>query len=122
MLSLHSALEVQCKIFTHKKVKCSCFCHQNVSCQEVPNRLESSFRPCFVEASLTAKKAASCYKADQLVVSLQSFRSVQSSLAVRKFRAGGKERCNEAMDAGVCKPLMPDVVAPKAHQNTIAAM
>ena len=29
-----------------------------------PNRLASSVRPCFVEASLTVEIAVSCYKAD----------------------------------------------------------
>ena len=48
---------------------------------------------CFVEASPTVEKAVSCYKADRLVASLPSFRSVQLSLAVRKFCAAGKERC-----------------------------
>ena len=38
------------------------------------------------------EKAVTCYKAYQLVASLPSFRSIQSSLAVRKFRAAGKER------------------------------
>ena len=32
-------------------------------------------------------------QADRLVASLLSFRSVQSSLAVRKFRGAGEERC-----------------------------
>ena len=32
-------------------------------------------------------------KADRLVASLPSFRSIQSSFAVHKFRAAGKERC-----------------------------
>ena len=39
------------------------------------------------------EKAVSCYKADWLVASLPSLCSVQSSLAVRKFRAAGKQRC-----------------------------
>ena len=48
-------------------------------------RLALSLRPCFLEASPTVEKAVSCYKADQLVASLQSFVSTQSLLAVRKF-------------------------------------
>ena len=39
------------------------------------------------------EKAISCYKADGLIASLPSFHSVQLSLAVRKFRAAGKECC-----------------------------
>ena len=35
-------------------------------------------------------------------------------LAEREFRAAGKERCERGH---VCKPLTPDVVAPKALQN-----
>ena len=45
-----------------------------------------------VEARPTVEKAASCYKADRLVASLLSFRSVQSSLEVRKFRVAGEKR------------------------------
>ena len=58
-----------------------------------PNRLASSVHPCFVEASSTVEKDVSCYKADQLVASLLSFRSVQSSPAVHEFRAAREERC-----------------------------
>ena len=47
----------------------------------------------FIEASPTVEKAASRYKADQLVATLLSFHSVQSSLAVREFRAAGEEHC-----------------------------
>ena len=57
-----------------------------VNCQGVPHRR-------FVEASPTVEKAVSCYKADRLVASLPSFRSPQSSLAVHKFCAAGKEHC-----------------------------
>ena len=57
------------------------------------NGLGSSVRQLFVEASPTVEKAASCYKADRLVASLLSFRSIQSSLAVRKFHAAGEEHC-----------------------------
>ena len=49
------------------------------------NGLASLVRQLFVEASPTVEKAASCYKADRLVASLLSFRSVQLLLAVRKF-------------------------------------
>ena len=69
--------------------------------QGVPNRLASSLRPCFVEASLTVEKTVSCYKADRLVASLTSFRSVRSSLAVRKFCAAGEDAANEAADGCV---------------------
>ena len=50
---------------------------------------------CYVEASPTVEKAVSCYKAHRLVALLLSLRSVQSSLAVCKFRAAGKERCKQ---------------------------
>jgi len=63
-----------------------------------PNRLTWSVRPRFVEASPTVEKAVLHYKADRLVASMLSFRSVQSSLAVREFRAAGEERC-ESMTA-----------------------
>jgi len=69
--------------------------------QGVPNRLASSLRPCFVEASLTVEKAVSCYKADRLVASLTSFRSVRSSLAVRKFCTAVEDAANEAADGCV---------------------
>ena len=72
---------------------------------------------CFVEASLTVEKAVSCYKADQLVASLPSFRSVQSSLAVRKYCAAGKERCEWGHGWACAKPLMPDGI-----RSAIAAM
>ena len=66
-----------------------------VSCQGVPNRLASSLFLCFVEASPTVEKAVSCYKADQLVASLPSFRSIWLLFAVREFRAAGKEHCEQ---------------------------
>ena len=58
-----------------------------------PNELASSVRPWFVEVSPTVEKAVSCYKADRFIASLLSIRGVQLSLAVRKFRAAGEERC-----------------------------
>ena len=70
-----------------------------------PNRLASSVRPRFIEASPIVEKAISCYKADQLVASLLSFCSVQSSLAVCKFRAAREERC-EPGHGKVCANLM----------------
>ena len=70
-----------------------------------PNRLASSVRLCFVEASLTVEKAVSCYKADRLVAPLLSFCSVQSSLAVHEFRAAREERC-EPGHRQVCANLM----------------
>ena len=66
-----------------------------VICQGVLNHLASSLRPCFVEASPTMEKAVSCYKACQLIVSLPSFCSVQSLLAVREFRAAEEEHCEQ---------------------------
>ena len=57
------------------------------------NRLASSVHLCFVMASPMVEKAVSCYGADQLVASLLSFCSVQSSLAVREFHAAGEECC-----------------------------
>ena len=62
------------------------------------NRLAASVCQCFINASLTVEKAVSCYKADRLVASLLSFRSVQSSLAVCEFQ--WKNAVNEA--AGGC--------------------
>ena len=41
------------------------------------------------------------WRATKLTDSLPSFRSVQSSLAVRKFRASGKNAANEATDGCV---------------------
>ena len=58
-----------------------------------PNRLASSVHLWFIEASPTVEKAVSCYKVDWLVASMLSFRSVQLSLTVRKFRAAGEEHC-----------------------------
>ena len=57
------------------------------------NGLALSVRQLFVDTSPTLEKAALCYKADQLVASLLSFRSIQSSLAVCEFRAAGEKRC-----------------------------
>ena len=76
-----------------------------------------SLRLCFVEASLTVEKAVLCCKADRLVASLPSFCNIQPSLAVHEFHAAGEERCKRGHGRSVCKPLMPDVMAPKAHQN-----
>ena len=70
-----------------------------------PNRFASLVRPCFVEASPTVEKAVWCYKVDQLVASLLSFHSVQSSPAVREFRAAREERC-EHCHGQVCANLM----------------
>ena len=81
------------------------------------NQLASSVHPCFIEASPTVEKAISCCKADWLIASLLSFLCIQLSLAVRKFRAGGKNAVNMATDGCVHEPLMPNVAAPKAHQN-----
>ena len=60
------------------------------------------------------EKAVLCYKVDQLIASLPSFRSVQSSLAVREFHAAGKNAANKVTDG--CMQTF-DVVAPKVHQN-----
>ena len=65
------------------------------------NRFASSLRQCFVEASPTVEKAELCYKADQLLASLPSFHSIQSSLAVREFHSAGKE-CSERDHGQVC--------------------
>ena len=70
-----------------------------------PNRLASSVHPCFVKASPTVENAVSCYKADRLVASLLSFCSVQSSPAVREFRAAREERC-KLSHGKVCVNLM----------------
>ena len=69
------------------------------------NRLASSVRPCFVEASPTVEKAVLCYKADRFVASLLSFCSVQSLPAVREFRAAREEHC-EPSHGQVCANLM----------------
>ena len=106
--------EKELKWFNYPRARVHPRCE--VSCQGVPNRLASSLRPCFVEASPTVQKAASCYKVDRLVASLTSFRSVQSSLAIHLFCAAGEERCEQG-HRWVCEPLMPDVMASKAHQN-----
>ena len=45
---------------------------------------------CFVEASSIVEKAVLCYKADGLVTSLPSFRSVQLSLAVLYQHIGAR--------------------------------
>ena len=66
-----------------------------------PNRLALSVHLCFVEASPTVEKAVSCYKADRLVASLPSFRSIQLSLAAVNFTLQGKNAANEAMDGCV---------------------
>ena len=60
-----------------------------------PNRLALLVHSSFVEASPTVEKAVSCYKADWLLASLLSFCSIQSSLSVCKFRATGKECCEQ---------------------------
>ena len=65
------------------------------------NELASSVRPWFIEASPTAEKAVSCYKADQLIALLLSFCSIQSSLAVREFHAAGENAPNEVTDGCV---------------------
>ena len=70
-----------------------------------PNRLASLVCPCFVEASPTVEKAVSCYKADRLVASLLSLRSIQLSPAVREFRAAREERCKPG-HGQVCANLM----------------
>ena len=68
-----------------------------------PLRMQSKLPGC-TASSLHAlsrsarEKAVSCYKVDRLIASLPIFRSVQS------WR-------------GVCKTLMPDVVAPKAQSQ-----
>jgi len=66
-----------------------------VSCHGTEWTLASSVCLWFVKASPTVEKAVLCYKADQLVASLLSFCSFQSSLAVHEFRATGEEpfRC-----------------------------
>ena len=64
--------------------------------QGVPNRLASSLRPCFVEASLTVEKAVSCYKADWLVASLPIFVAFGRCLQYANFVLQGKNAVNEA--------------------------
>ena len=63
------------------------------------------------------EKAVTCCKADQLVASLPSFYSIQSLLAVRKFRAAGEECCKQG-HGQVCVNLMS---WPQKCLRTIAA-
>ena len=65
------------------------------------NELALSVCPWSIEASPTAEKAVSCYKADRLIALLLSFCSVQSSLVVHEFRAAGENAPNEATDGCV---------------------
>ena len=51
-------------------------------------------------------------KPDRLVASLLSFRTFSRRLQYANFVLQGKNA-----GRGVCKHLMPDVAAPKAHQN-----
>ena len=88
-----------------------------VNCQGVPNQLASSLHLCFVEASLTVKKAVSCYKAERFIASLSSFCTVQLSLPVCRYDAAGGRTLQMRPQTVVCKPLMSDVVAPKVHHN-----
>ena len=88
-----------------------------VNCQGLPNQLASSLHLCFVEASLTVKKAVLCYKGERFVASLSSFCTVQSSLAVCRYDAAGGRTLRTRPQTVVCKPLMSDVVAPKVHHN-----
>ena len=82
------------------------------------NLLTSSFRPCFVKASPTVEKAISCYRADRLVDKFPQHLVAFS----RRWQYARISRCRARTlrtrsRTGVCEPLMPDVVAPKAHQN-----
>ena len=84
-----------------------------------PNQLASSVRPWFVKASPTLEKAVSCYKADWLVASMRSFRSVQSLLAVRKFRAAWEEHC-ERGQGQVCMWEPSMLWRPKCIRTIVA--
>ena len=108
--------ELKCFNYPHARAHPGC----EVSCQGVPNRLASSLFPCFVEASPT-EKAVSCYKADWLVASLPSFRSVRLLFAVREFRAAGKEHCEQG-HRQVCANLWCLVLWCPNCIRTIAAM
>ena len=89
---------------------------RSISCQGVLNR-RSVLRRCQPD-KYSGESRVSCYKADRLVASLPSFRSVQSSHAVRKFHAEGKRTLRTRLwRMGVCEPLMPDVVASKAQSQ-----
>ena len=68
-----------------------------LSCQGVLNRLASSLHLFLVEASPMREKAVSCYKMDQLVASLPSFRSVYR-LQYVNFVLQPKNAANEAID------------------------
>ena len=63
-----------------------------------PNRLASLFRPCFTEASPTVEKAVSCYKANQLVALLLSFRTFSHRLQYANFVLQGRNAVNQATD------------------------
>ena len=81
-----------------------------------PNRHALSDHPCFIEASLTVEKAVSCYKVHQLVASLLSFRTFSRRLSTQILCCSGRTLQMRPW-TGMCEPLMPDVVVPKAHQN-----
>ena len=87
-----------------------------VSCQGVPNQLASSLRLCFVEASLTVEKAVSCYKADRLVASLPSLQCSVVACSMQILCCRGRT-LRMGPRTSVCEPLIPNIVAPKAHQN-----
>ena len=77
------------------------------------NWLASSVCFCFIKASPTVEKAISCYKADRLVASLQSFHTSSRRLQYANFVLQGRTLQTRPWK-GVCEP---DVMAPKAHQN-----
>ena len=87
-----------------------------VSCQGVPNQLASFLHSYFIEASPTVEKAGSCYKVDWLIAMLPSLQWSVIACSTRISCCRGRTpRTRPRM--GVCEPLMPDVMATKAHQN-----
>ena len=114
-LGVGSYTEKVVKWFNYPQAKAHPRCEASCHVAELNSLLVCLY---FVEASPTAEKTVSCYKADWLVASLLSFRSIQSSSLSRRlqyvnFMLQGRNTANEAMDRCVqtwCR-------APKAHQN-----
>ena len=80
-----------------------------VSCQRVPNQLALSLCPCFVEASPTVEKASK--RTDSCLVAKFLKHSVIACSTQISYCRGRTLRTEK-------NALMPDIVAPKAHQNS----
>ena len=78
-----------------------------VSCQRVPNQLASSLCSCFVKASPTVEKASK--RTDSCLIAFEAFsHRLQCTILYWRGRTLRTEK----------NALMPDIVAPKAHQNS----